>query len=122
MSDLDGLKTINDTHGHLVGDKAIKAIADALKFACPDNALLVRLGGDEMFALIPQECSEDEIRAGVKRYLDKFNETSDLPCKVASSIGFYLNPRGEELDFDQLIINADKAMYQKKIERKRNQS
>lgn len=119
LSDLDGLKTINDTHGHLVGDRAIKAIADALRVACPDEALLVRLGGDEMFALIPRECSVDEIKKEINHYLDTFNAHSDLPCKVASSVGFYINPCGVELDFDQLMLHADEAMYQEKKERKK---
>lgn len=119
LSDLDGLKTINDTHGHLVGDKAIKAIADALKAACPKRSLVVRLGGDEMFALIPEKCEEEQIREQIRIYLERFNEQENLPCEVAGSLGFYVNPRGTELDFDQLILHADKAMYQEKVEHKK---
>ncbi|MDE7194903.1 MAG: GGDEF domain-containing protein, partial [Oscillospiraceae bacterium] len=51
LVDLDGLKAINDTYGHDEGDNAIKTAADAFKTCCPENAVCVRFGGDEMMAV-----------------------------------------------------------------------
>ena len=48
MADLNGLKKINDTYGHVAGDQAIATVAKELKAACPYGSICVRYGGDEM--------------------------------------------------------------------------
>ena len=83
MSDLDGLKYINDTFGHIAGDKAIQIVAKALVAACPDNALCVRFGGDEMLAVMEGDCKSDDIRAAFQRYLDDFNNRHEVPFTVS---------------------------------------
>ena len=53
LVDLDGLKTINDTHGHQVGDQRIKALADALRASSRATDTAYRIGGDEFAVLLP---------------------------------------------------------------------
>ena len=69
MCDLDGLKNINDTQGHLAGDRAIAAVAEALKSTCPEDAICVRFGGDEMLAFIMGDCECDSIIAEIREKL-----------------------------------------------------
>src|SRR5205085_5407585 len=55
--DVDGLKLINDTHGHAAGDHALRLVADALRATCRDSDIVGRLGGDE-FAILLAEAHE----------------------------------------------------------------
>ena len=61
LMDLDGLKQINDRHGHAAGDTVLKGFADRLQRAIRGSDLAVRLGGDEFMALLP-ECRSEEVR------------------------------------------------------------
>src|SRR5208282_2667770 len=60
LMDIDGLKLMNDTHGHAAGDTALKGFADRLQRAIRGSDLAVRLGGDEFMALLP-ECRAEEV-------------------------------------------------------------
>src|ERR1700735_1445556 len=60
LMDLDGLKSVNDKHGHAAGDTVIKSFADRLQRAIRGSDLAVRLGGDEFMAILP-ECRSDEV-------------------------------------------------------------
>ncbi len=62
LVDLDGLKDINDTHGHEVGDAALAAVAGALREVVRPQDLVVRLGGDEFLAVIPGQSSSSGLR------------------------------------------------------------
>lgn len=111
LSDLDGLKDINDNYGHMAGDKAIMMTASALKENCPEDALCMRLGGDEMLAVVIGECDTKEIKKSIEKYLKNYNKTSGLPYKVENSVGFYQTDDIKEFDLDRMIMLADKAMY-----------
>ncbi len=114
LSDLNGLKVINDTYGHVQGDKAIQLIADALRHACPSDALIVRLGGDEMLAVIVGRNDPNAIKAGIKKYLDDINKTMGLPYEVSTSVGAYQTNNVHALNIDNLVIQADREMYLEK--------
>lgn len=118
LSDLDGLKQINDIYGHGEGDRAIRTAADALRYACPDNAICVRFGGDEMMAVIPEAVSEETIRKAAGEYLDNYNSSSGKPYKVSSSLGIYVTESGDNLDFEELIKRSDTLMYADKKRKK----
>lgn len=118
MTDLDGLKQINDNYGHVAGDMAIHTVANALKESCPENALCVRFGGDEMLAVIKGECDAQQIRAKFQQYLLDYNSRHEVPYKVSSSMGI-LQIRDKEIDdFDTIFKMADKLMYEEKNNKK----
>ncbi len=119
MADLDGLKKINDVHGHAAGDHAIRSLADSLVYACPDHALCVRFGGDEMVAVIEGDFGEKEIRERFNQYIDKLNKESQEPYVVSASLGIYNTSWDDDLDFESLIKNADKCMYADKNKKKK---
>ncbi len=116
MLDLNGLKQINDNMGHLTGDKAIATVAEALKKACPEDALCVRAGGDEMLAIMIGDCNIDEIQAGIDAYLKE--RSKELGFTVAASSGSYSTIYEEGMEFNKIIAIADERMYKMKREMK----
>ena len=116
MADLNGLKQINDTLGHSAGDKAIASVANALKASCPQEALCVRFGGDEMLALVPGEVDPDKIIDKMKVLLEKDSEY--LGYKVSASYGTTTTIFDETLNMDKIIGKADEKMYQMKKQKK----
>ncbi len=111
MADLDDLKKINDTYGHDAGDKAIATVATMLKKACPDNALCMRYGGDEMLGVVRGECDAEAIIEMTNRYLKEYNDNSKYDYNVAVSCGSYTTRLTEELSFDDVVKYADEKMY-----------
>ena len=114
MSDLDGLKYINDNFGHAEGDSAIAAVAKALFKAVPDNSLSTRFGGDEVFSVIFGECDPDKIMRDIDRCLAEYNLESDKPYEVATSSGFMTTVLDDGFDIAQAIKIADDQMYKSK--------
>jgi len=120
MSDLDGLKYINDNFGHAEGDNAIKTAAEALKKACPENAICVRFGGDELFSVIIGECSIDAIILGIERFLEAYNRGSDKEYSVIASVGGNTFILDENFDMKYALRKADEEMYNMKREHRMN--
>ncbi|MBQ6675266.1 MAG: GGDEF domain-containing protein [Ruminococcus sp.] len=115
MSDLNGLKAINDSFGHIAGDIAITAAARALKSCTPeDRTVCVRYGGDEMIALIVGEADPDRIIADIDKYLDDYNAGSGLKFIVSTSCGAFCKRLDEGFDLEYAIKQADKQMYETK--------
>ena len=111
MSDLDGLKYINDTFGHADGDRAIAAVADALVYACPENSLAARFGGDELFAVVFGDCDPDSIIQKIDAFLQEFNQSVNLPFTVATSCGAYVTTLNESYQMVKALKAADEKMY-----------
>ena len=120
MSDLDGLKYINDNFGHAEGDNAIKTAAEALKKACPENAICVRFGGDELFSVIIGECSIEAIILGIERFLEAYNRGSDKEYSVIVSVGGNTFILDENFDMKYALRKADEEMYNMKREHRMN--
>lgn len=114
LSDSDGLKYINDTYGHITGDKAIAAVATAIKEACPDKALCVRIGGDEIMAVIPGKCDIDEIVRRINLGIELFNARKEIPCSISTSLGTFRTHLPAEMNFDTFVSRTDKEMYEMK--------
>jgi diguanylate cyclase (GGDEF)-like protein len=117
IADLDDFKKINDTHGHLVGDKVIKLVAGILRSNTRETDMVARYGGEE-FGII---CIETGIEGALK-LADRLRE-SVSSCKfihdnanidLTVSIGLASVEGGERINKDELIHRADQALYRAK--------
>lgn len=109
--DLDRLKYINDTFGHLEGDNAIKGIAKILDEIKPQHGMAARTGGDEFMLLFPSEKEQEAERYVERIYylIRKYNKSSDKPYELSASIGFEYCREG--MDLLVCMHEADKKMY-----------
>lgn len=114
MSDLNCLKQINDTYGHGAGDIAINAVAKALRNCVPENSVCVRYGGDEMLCIIAGAVDDEKLMDDIDEYLDRFNKDSGLKFTVSTSCGACTELLDENYDFDFVVKQADRRMYEKK--------
>ena len=115
FADLDGLKNINDNFGHPEGDRALRAIATILKETFRTSDLLARLGGDEfiMLAINAPAAGIQTILARLQRNLDRHNAQNRY-YQLSLSIGVaQFDPR-HETTLEELIIEADKSLYDHK--------
>jgi diguanylate cyclase len=117
--DLDGFKAINDTHGHAAGDSVLKEVARRLSLHARDEDTVCRNGGDEFLYLLvnPQGNENIERLAGlVSSNIAKPMDVGSLRFVVQASIGVAVYPAGGATG-DDLIKNADTAMYHAKRHR-----
>ena len=114
--DLDRFKDVNDAHGHPVGDLLLKAVADRLRQCIRDTDMVARLGGDE-FAIVQAGASQPtDATSLASRLIEVIGAPYELgshQVAVEVSIGIALAP-GDGLDPDQLLKNADMALYRAK--------
>ena len=118
LFDIDHLKTINDTHGHLFGDHVIQATAQIAQTCIREHDLLVRWGGDEFVILLFSTADQAEriaqrMLTAVAQYdFAKGFRGITSPCPVTISCGqARLKP---EESLDEVLVRADKALYEAK--------
>ncbi len=122
MLDLDGFKSVNDTFGHKVGDKLLKEVSKVMRGQLRDYDFISRYAGDEFVAIIPETDNRpvQELCQRIENAVSNFV----LPigdgrfARVGISIGAASYPSSGRM-LDQLLIVADKAMYEVKVRRKR---
>ncbi len=116
MIDTDHFKTINDTYGHVVGDKVLKNIADTISQCVRNSDIVARIGGDEFCVLFPETDSESAMKALQKICLDiERISVMRIPQAMGVSCSIGLSCVDENCpDADRLFLNADKALYQAK--------
>jgi diguanylate cyclase (GGDEF)-like protein/PAS domain S-box-containing protein len=116
--DLDGFKSVNDRFGHHVGDQLLVAISNRMKQTLREGDTLARLGGDEFVAvLIDLDAAPDTIPM-LGRLLNAAAQPIQIGEKclqVTASVGVTYYPQARDLDADQLLRQADLAMYQAKV-------
>ncbi len=115
--DLDGFKAINDRHGHEAGDQLLIVLATRMKQALRESDTLARLGGDELVAVLIDLENEAASIPMLSRLLDAAAQpvnVGDLVLNVSASIGVTFYPQAA-VDADQLLRQADQAMYQAKL-------
>lgn len=119
-ADLDGLKYINDNFGHSEGDNAIKVTAMALEYAAVDGEICARFGGDEFVVagiIKDSEAYGQNFKSRVNEYIERYNNVSGKPYKVAASIGITCS-EPDNATIDELIKTSDNLMYADKASRK----
>ncbi len=112
MTDLDNFKKVNDTYGHIVGDKVLQHFADVLKEFSVTGDIVCRLAGDEFVAFYPELLNRDEISFKAESIIRKFAEkmgTMGLAGVVSVSIGIMITQGTES--FKDLYNKADKSLY-----------
>jgi diguanylate cyclase (GGDEF)-like protein len=108
LLDLDGLKAINDEHGHLVGSRAICRLASVLRIHSRSMDTAARYGGDEFAVVLPEAC--EEAAASVSRRIcERMAKDGEVP-NVTVSVGSAVFPRDAET-IDGLFDVADRALY-----------
>ncbi len=119
--DIDEFKGINDSLGHHVGDELLKAVATRIKACLKPNDLIARLGGDEFAVIQTGAGDRDDVVEFVTRIHDAIRQPHQClghQLTTDASIGIALAPQ-DGTDLDQLIKNADLAMYGAKSEGRR---
>jgi diguanylate cyclase (GGDEF)-like protein/PAS domain S-box-containing protein len=115
--DLDRFKLVNDTYGHLTGDHLLQQTASRLRKCLRDTDTLSRLGGDEFVALVPDLDGRQDAMAIASKILGELAEPFSIgpeqPFRTSVSIGVAVYP-GDGPNEEELIRNADLAMYQAK--------
>lgn len=115
--DLDNFKAINDARGHSAGDRLLVELSERMKQALREGDTLARLGGDEFVAVLLDLGG----REASQPILDRLREATALPVEVdglaltvSASIGVSFFPQADDITADQLMRQADQAMYHAK--------
>ncbi len=111
--DLDRFKLVNDTLGHNMGDRLLKAVANRLQGCLRKGDTLSRFGGDEFTLLLPEVRTRDDVVVIAEKILDRLNEPFVIDGHelfVGASIGIAMYPEAGDTG-EGLIQNADIAMY-----------
>jgi diguanylate cyclase (GGDEF)-like protein len=118
LLDVDHFKRINDTLGHVAGDRALVALAEVLKLSARQGDIAARLGGEEFVVLLSHCEREDGLR-----FAERLRETvsstpvdvgeGQAPLRITVSIGL-ADARAHGVGLDQLLSRADRAMYRAK--------
>ncbi|MBB5319640.1 diguanylate cyclase domain-containing protein [Marinobacter oulmenensis] len=115
--DLDEFKPVNDAFGHDAGDDLLVEMARRMRTVLREEDTLARLGGDEFAAIAVNVSGEEALESLLSRLLAAVSEpvwVASHSVTVSVSVGYTLYPQPGELDADQLLRQADQAMYQAK--------
>lgn len=115
MCDIDGLKVVNDTHGHDKGNEYITLCHDVIRSSVHSDDLIFRLGGDEFLVILTnteRQVAQERvvtIEARMQEIRKEYNTSISLGSATAEQL---------PIDYMQLVKEADEEMYQKKAQRK----
>ncbi|SCX35936.1 Bacteriophytochrome cph2 [Agrobacterium rosae] len=118
LIDLDGFKDVNDTLGHAAGDFVLKIIAHRLRETVPAHHMVARLGGDEFVVLMSETVDPlktSELGSALISVIQEPIEFDNDPIHIGASIGISLRS-GFEDESEQMLGNADLALYQAKVD------
>lgn len=116
--DLDGFKTVNDLYGHEMGDILLSTLALRMKQTLRNGDTIARLGGDEFVAVFMNLKDHEDCVPMLVRLLSVTSQNvviDDKMMNVSASLGVSFFENGDDIDPDQLLRQADQAMYQAKL-------
>lgn len=113
LIDIDHFKTINDMHGHLVGDEVLCAIGESLLEDTRTEDCAVRFGGEELL-LILTHCDLADAATHAERIRARIESMHPCGLDVTASLGVAARPMGRTVAFEQLLRSADEAVYEAK--------
>ena len=116
--DLDGFKAVNDAHGHDMGDQLLVILSARMKQALREGDTLARLGGDEFVIVLADLTDVSDSVPMLSRLLAAAAhpiQFGDMTLQVSASLGVTFYPQPEDVGADQLMRQADQAMYQAKL-------
>ncbi len=119
MADLDLLRNINNTYGHLAGDEVLKGVARIMQRSVREYDIVARFGGEEFVILMPEALPEtcyhraEDVRQAIERASFPI-QTSVIPIQVTISMGIASRERANQTK-EELIHNADTALYHSKL-------
>ena len=114
LLDLDGLKKINDTYGHLVGSHALNRVAHILRIHCRAIDTAARYGGDEFALVLPETLQEEADRVANRIRAVMASDPEHPPLSASIGISIY-HGNGERIE--KLLSNADQQLYSEKERR-----
>lgn len=119
LGDVNGLKIVNDTLGHLAGDKLIQATARQLTMVCPEKSLIFRWGGDEFIILLPHSSKEEceGLMTEISKACDEskwHTPNTDENLKLSISLGYSLF-KDKSDNIDEVLQDAEDKLYRQKI-------
>src|SRR5438105_10445108 len=119
--DVDHLKYINDTYGHLAGDRALIDTARVLRESCREANIIARLGGDEFVALMTVDSDQtaELVCERIKSRVGIHNQENERGYELSLSVGAKRS-RAEGTMLADLLAQADTALYEQKRGRGRS--
>ncbi|MCW8975003.1 MAG: GGDEF domain-containing protein, partial [Sedimenticola sp.] len=114
--DLDGFKTVNDSHGHEMGDTVLQIVARRISQTLRDMDSVARVGGDEFIVIVNPIESRDAVVTVAKKVIyaiSKPIKSAGIESSVGASVGIAIFPDHAQ-QADDLLSLADRAMYQVK--------
>ncbi len=118
MADVNGLKLINDSFGHYVGDELLKSVSNIIKKGIRENDIACRLSGDEFVVILPNTSKEE-----AEKIIDRIKEMSfnrrllrDKGIDIEISIAYGIGVKDKvDMDISQVIRKAEDYMYSRKL-------
>ncbi len=117
MLDLDHFKSVNDTYGHIVGDRVLDRVAKAIRSAVREGDILVRYGGEEFLVILPGSSCEDTVTVAERiRHMvqDTVIMDGDQKIQITLSIGGTSFPQRDVESEEDFVRTADDALYKAK--------
>jgi diguanylate cyclase (GGDEF)-like protein len=106
-ADLNGMKRINDVHGHLTGNRALCRLADIFRFLCRSIDTAARYGGDEFAIVLPETGAEEAVAVG-RRVCERLSNDPEQPL-LSVSVGVATYP-GDGVSIEALFQAANRTL------------